>query len=407
MKRILSIGLCLVFSLILLIWCTNNSSRKNKSITTAENTENYSEVVELNESNNSDVLEENNISNQSREIVSSMALTEKIYQLFVVTPEQLTGDNEFATAGEITKQALANHPVGGIIYFSKNIVDKNQVTEMIHNMQSFSKIGLFIAVDEEGGTVSRIASNSNMGTTVFPNMSEIKTTEEAYQVGNTIGSEIRELGFNLDFAPVADVNSNPNNPVIGKRAFSNDPIKTSNMIRAIVEGFHDAKICCTLKHFPGHGDTETDSHYGTAESLKTLEELWKTEFIPFQEGIDAGAEFVMIGHVTLPNVTGNNIPATLSPEIVDILKDDLSFEGIIITDSMQMEAITSRWNSDTAAVMAIKAGVDMILMPDNLESAIYGILNAVQNGEISEERINQTVEKIINYKLEKGIISTN
>lgn len=405
MKRIFIIGLCFIFSLILILLtgCTNNSSLKNKSLTSNENIENYNEVVELNESNISKLA----VSNQSREIVSSMTLTEKIYQLFVVTPEQLTGDNEFTTAGEITKQALANYPVGGIIYFSKNIVDKNQITEMIHNTQSFSKIGLFIAVDEEGGMVSRITSNPNMGTTMFPNMSEIRTTEEAYQVGDTIGSEIRKLGFNLDFAPVADVNSNPYNPVIGKRAFSSDPLNTANMIRAIVEGFHDAEICCTLKHFPGHGDTETDSHYGTAESLKTLEELWKVEFIPFQEGIDAGAEFVMVGHIALPKITGTDIPATLSPEIIDILKDDLSFEGIIITDSMQMEAITSRWDSDTAAVMAINAGVDMILMPDNLESAVYGILNAVQKGEISEERINQTVEKIITYKLEKGIVYTN
>ena len=291
-----------------------------------------------------------------------------------------------------------------MIYFSKNIVSPDQCIKMISGIQSYSGIPLFISVDEEGGRVARIANNRLMGTTKFPGMSSIKTTNEAYNVGFTIGNDIKRLGFNLDFAPIADIFSNPFNTVIGDRAFGSDANETATLVEYAVKGFNDSNVLCTLKHFPGHGDTSTDTHYGYAETLKTLEELADFEFLPFESGINAGADFVMLGHISAPNVTGNSLPATLSKEIVLILRRQIGFEGIIITDSMSMQAITNLYTSAHAAVMAVQAGVDMILIPENLTEAANGIIDAVNDGTITEERINQSVLKILQIKLEKGII---
>ncbi len=348
------------------------------------------------------------VTEQAEELLADMTLWEQVCQLFIVTPELLTGVSVATQAGETTRQALEEYPVGGIVYFAANILSRDQISAMILNSQSYSKIALFIAVDEEGGTVARIGNNSEMGTTSFPSMKTIGDTgdtQNAYEVGYTIGSEISELGFNLDFAPVADVDSNPDNPVIGDRAFSSDASVASAMVAAAVQGFHDGGILCTLKHFPGHGDTSTDSHEGYTELTKTLTELSETEFVPFEGGISAGADFVMVGHISVPQVTGNDLPATLSATMISILRDDLGFDGLIITDSMQMEAITDRYTSGEAAVMAIQAGVDMILMPENLEEAVRGVYEAVLSGEITQERLEESVLRILETKIRVGIIS--
>ncbi|MCD7822512.1 MAG: glycoside hydrolase family 3 protein [Oscillospiraceae bacterium] len=345
---------------------------------------------------------------QALEILNSMSLREQVYQLFIVRPEQITGSSEKLTeVGSDFEEGLSEYPVGGIAMFAENIIDREQTIEMISSMQSYSTIGLFIAVDEEGGSVSRIGNNSSMGTTKFPSMKTVGNTGDrdvAYNVGYTIGTEILELGFNLDFAPVADVDSNPDNTVIGNRAFSTEADIAAEMVAAAVEGFNDSGILCTLKHFPGHGDTATDSHLGYTELDKSLYELWETEFVPFVSGINAGADLVMVGHISVPQVTGDDTPASLSATMIDILRNDLGFTGLIITDSMQMEAITDRYSSAEAAVLAIKAGVDIILMPESLEEAADGIIEAVESGEISEERIAESVLKILEVKIEAGII---
>lgn len=344
-----------------------------------------------------------------RILLDSMSLEEKVYQLFIVAPEQLSGSSKTVTQSSAAiSSALQSYPVGGVIFFGGNIQTPDQTTKLIADLQRFSSLGLFIAVDEEGGTVARLGRNSKMGTTAFPPMGEIGAsgdTERARNVGLTIGKDLKRFGFNLDFAPVADVNSNPNNPVIKERAFSNDPHVAADMVAACVSGFKESGVLCTLKHFPGHGDTLTDSHYGSASSGKTLEELIACEFLPFEAGIAAGADIVMIGHIALPNVTGNDLPATLSYEITTgILREMLGFEGLIVTDSMSMAAITSRFSSGEAAVKAIQAGADIILKPDDLADAAKGVLTAVKNGEISEERLNQSVYRILYAKLAQGII---
>ncbi len=357
------------------------------------------------------VIYERAVDERAEEILNSMSMEEKLYQLFIVTPEQLTGAPIVTQAGDATKSALETQPVGGIIYFAQNIVSRDQCVEMIENTKSYAKYGLFISVDEEGGRVARVGSNPAMGTTAFPPMAEITALEdadrdkEAYKVGNTLGTELQEIGFNLDYAPVADVNSNPNNPVIGNRSFSSDPEIAADMTAAAVHGFEDSGMLSCIKHFPGHGDTATDSHYGAAASYKTMEELEACEFLPFQAGIEAGVPCAMVGHISLPNVTGDSTPATLSQEIVTgMLREQLGYEGLIITDSMKMQAVSSYYSSGEASVKAIQAGIDCILMPGDLSGAVQGLQTALDNGELTEDEINEHVLRILKTKIRYGII---
>lgn len=346
---------------------------------------------------------------QARQILETMTLNEKICQLFIVTQDQLTGHSGVTKSGSTTRESIEKYPVGGIIYMSPNLKSREQCTTMIENIQSYSRLGLFISVDEEGGIVSRLGGKHDMGVTKYPSMRIIGQSgnpNEAYDVGYTLGTELAQLGFNLDFAPVADVDSNPNNPVIGERSFHSDPQVAAGMVAACVAGFRDSGTLCTLKHFPGHGDTETDTHYGDAVTDKTLEELEKCELLPFQSGIRAGAPLVMISHILTPNVTREQVPATLSYEIVtELLRNSLGFEGLIITDSMQMQAVTDRYDTGEATVKAIQAGVDIILMPKSLSDAIDGIQEALDDGTLTEERIDESVLRILTTKLTSGIIT--
>lgn len=342
-------------------------------------------------------------------ILATMTLKEKVYQLFIVTQDQLTGIAGVTRSGDATRTALEEKPVGGIIYFASNLKNREQTVSMIENIQSYAKLGLFISVDEEGGPVTRLGQNPAMGITEFRAMGRIgaaEDPEQARNVGLTLGTELKELGFNLDFAPVADVDSNPKNPVIGNRAFHSDPAVAAELVAACVEGFGESGILCTLKHFPGHGDTATDSHHGEVRIDKSLAQLWQCELLPFASGIEAGAPVIMVGHITLPKVTKEAVPATLSHEIVTgLLRRALGYEGLIVTDSMSMGAVTDRYSSGEGAVKAVAAGVDLILMPKDLDAAVAGILEAIETGELTEERIDESVLRILETKLRAGIIN--
>ncbi len=346
---------------------------------------------------------------QAETILAGMTTEEKIYQLFVVTPEQVANWSGTVTqTGDASKKGIAERPVGGIIYFSPNLEDREQTIAMIDGVQEASKLGLFIAVDEEGGSVVRIADNEKMGTKWFPSMGEVGKdgdAEKAYEVGFVTGTDIKALGFNVDFAPVADVNSEVSNTVVGNRSFHSDPNVVADMISSCVKGFKESGVLCTLKHFPGHGDTSTDSHFGVAKSDKTLEELEACEFVPFRAGIEAGAPFIMIGHVTLPNVTEEDVPATLSHEIVTgLLREKLGYEGLIITDAMNMGAITNHYSSGESTVLALKAGVDMVLMPTDLGASVKAVQTALDDGTLTIEQLDEKVLRILETKIEAGII---
>lgn len=369
-------------------------AEKDKPITVTEKTDEYDKPLEA---------------TSIDDIIQNMSVSEIVYQMMFVTPEALTGVDCVTSAGETTKNALKERPVGGIVYFAQSLVDRQQTIEMISNSQKYSKIGLFISVDEEGGRVSRLGQNPDMGTTKHPPMREIGNTgdtKKAYEVGVTLGRELKELGFNVDFAPDADIVLNDENTEIGDRSFGNAPALVASMVENVVKGMQDNGVSSTIKHFPGHGSTIVDSHTGYSASERTLEELRTCEFLPFKSGINAGADFVMVSHMTLVNATKEKVPSSISKEVItDMLINELGFNGIVITDSFSMGAIVEEYSVAEAAVMSINAGADMVLMPANLEEIHSAIVSAVENGEISRERIEKSVRKILKLKEEKGLLS--
>lgn len=343
---------------------------------------------------------------KAQTLLAGMTLEEKVYQLFIVTPRALTGFYGADIAGPTTQVALQSYPVGGIIYFSENIYNEGQISDMIRLSQEYARYPLFIGVDEEGGRVSRLSS---IGVTdVLEPMATYGAqgdTDRVREIGHTLGTQLGSVGFNTDFAPVADVVTNPNNTEIGDRSFSSDPQVAAEMVTAMVEGLQSSGTISCLKHFPGHGSTEADSHEGLSVTSRTLEELRQTELIPFRAGIDAGVEMVMISHMSAPAITGDSTPCDLSPAIVtDLLREELGFTGVIVTDSHEMGAIINYYGCGEAAVKAIAAGCDIVLMPYSLDEAAGAVLTAIENGELTEARINESVLRILTLKYRYGIL---
>ena len=343
------------------------------------------------------------------QILRGMTLEEKVAQLFVILPEALTGTYNVTAAGEKTKQAFDAMPVGGLIYMESNLKSSEQVKEMLANVQQYSqaRTGLpaFLCVDEEGGTVARIAKQPQFGVANVGNMADIGATGDtgkAYAAGETISAYLAELGFNVDFAPVADVWDNPANTVVRYRAFGTDPQLVADMSVSLLDGLRKNHVLGAMKHFPGHGATEADTHAGCAYTDKTLEELWDCELVPFQAGIAQDVDFIMVGHISLPQVTGDNTPASLSRVIVtDILREKMKYDGLVITDALNMGAVTQNHSSSEAAVKALEAGVDILLMPKDFQTAYQGVLEAVRSGVLSEARIDESVRRVLRVKLEK------
>lgn len=332
-------------------------------------------------------------------LIASMSLEDKVAGLFIVTPEAITGVSTAVKAGEGTQKALTDHAVGGIIYFSQNIRSEEQLREMITNSQQYSRYPLFIAVDEEGGSVTRVAE-AGIGEKV-DNAQAIGATGDAnnaYEAAATIGTYLSDLGFNLDFAPVADV-ANAENSVIGNRAYGSDAKLVASYVSNAVIGLEEQNISACLKHFPGIGSSTEDTHDGLASTDRSVEEFRAEEFVVFQAGIDAGVDMIMVSHMAAPSLAGDNTPSTLSRAVVtDILRNELGFEGVIITDALNMSAISEYHAADEAAIMALRAGCDMLLMPEDFEKAFNGVLQAVHDGTISEERVNDALKRIYRIK---------
>ncbi|MBP3755285.1 MAG: glycoside hydrolase family 3 [Lachnospiraceae bacterium] len=329
-------------------------------------------------------------------IIASMSLHEKICQMIIVTPAVLTGSSK-VTSADSMQIPLGNYPVGGLILDKSNIVSGAQLSGMISQAQGYMTIPLIVTLDEEGGRVTRLMGT--VGTTpVGPMYSYHELGPEVASFNAmTIGNDIRRFGFNMDLAPVADVWSNPNNTVIGDRAYSTDFDEASTLVSAAVTGFHMSGVACCIKHFPGHGDTSADSHYGSVYVYKTLDEMRTNEFKPFISGINSGADAVMIGHLIVADQ--GNVPALFSyPLITGVLRHELGFNGVVISDSLQMKAMTDHYGAADIPVMAVVAGCDILLMPTDLEVTVSSLEAAVQNGVISEERINESVRRILILK---------
>jgi beta-N-acetylhexosaminidase len=355
--------------------------------------------------------------------LQKMTLREKVGQLFFVRPEVLDTTIHYGHTGgidastiDLTKIRLQavnatmlavneNYPVGGIILYAHNIEDEAQLAAFTTQIRALHGSPL-LCIDEEGGRVARIGNNPHFNVEKFASMDSIGQTgnpANAYHCGNTIGSYLKRYGFDIDFAPVADVNTNPENIVIGKRAFSNDPAVAAPMVTNYLQGLKDAGITGCIKHFPGHGDTKADTHYGYAQSMKTWDEMMNCEMITFKAGIEWGCQLIMTAHIAAPMVTGTEMPATMSPVILqDKLRGVLGYQNIIITDAMEMGAITQQYTSAEAAVGCIEAGADIVLGPQNFTEAFDAVVRAVERGVITQERLDQSVRRILRLKAERG-----
>lgn len=334
---------------------------------------------------------------QAVELLEDMTLREKICQMLVVQPEAMTRGT-VTKADAIINFAMEVYPVGGFIFKAANMESKEQVAELLDDLQSYSRLPLFFACDEEGGTVSRLMRT--VGTTYIGPMFDYRAegVEIAYQNAYTIASDMSALGFNLDFAPVADVWSNPENTVISSRAYSDDFEQAAELVASAVEGFHAGGVATTLKHFPGHGDTSQDSHYSSAYITKSLEELREEELLPFIYGIEAGSDMVMLGHLIISDLADE--PILFSYEIVTgLLREELGFTGVVITDSLDMAAVTEYYSMEEIVVRSINAGVDMLLCPGSVPRTVDAIEKAVKDGRISEERIDESALRILKAKI--------
>lgn len=333
-------------------------------------------------------------------IISEMTLEEKVAGLFVVTPEAITGVNTATQAGDGTKKALEKYPVGGLVYFAKNIQSEEQIKKMIESSVSYCKYPLFIAVNEEGGKVSPLAEKIKLNN--IGDMADIGSSGDnakAYEAMKTVGTYMSGYGFNLNFAPVADVLTNEKNKTIGDRAFSSDASVVAGMVTSAMNGLEETGITACVKYFPGVGSASGDTHNGLPVVDKSLEELKQTELVPFVSAIENGANMIMVGHISLPQVVGDNTSATMSKEVIsDLLRSELGFNGVVITDAMNVEAITEYYGSDEAAIRAFKAGADMVLMPEDFEMAYKGVIEAVKDGTISEDRINNSLKRVYRIK---------
>ncbi len=335
----------------------------------------------------------------------TMTTEQKLWQLFITTPEAITHVNLATRAGEATKTALQTYPVGGICYFADNLKEAEQTQIMLTNTQAYASTGLFLCIDEEGGTVSRAGFNPNMEVTPLKSAAEYGAAGDAailYADAVKLAQELTALGFNLNFAPVADIALETENNEIGTRAYSSDPKVAADMVTAMVTGLDEGGMLSCLKHFPGHGSAQTDSHEDSSISERTLEEMQSTDWVPFRAGVEQGVPFVMLSHLTNENIS--EAPASLSPEVVEFLRQELGFTGVVITDSQKMGAIANHYSSGDAAVLAIQAGADMILMPADLQAAFDGLKAAMDEGKLTEERINESVLRILTVKYEQGIL---
>ncbi|MCR5219916.1 MAG: glycoside hydrolase family 3 protein [bacterium] len=346
--------------------------------------------------------------------ISGMTLEEKVAQLFFVAPEDIITETKIKAVtqtGDIMKTALDNYPVGGLIFFKNNLTGSQQTKSMLKNMQEHAlkrrDIPLFLGVDEEGGTIARIANNPAFNMKKVSSMGKLarnknlpEATKAVSGAASIIGTYLKELGFNVDFAPVADViTTEKASQIIGDRAFGRDPQSVKELARAYAEGLRPHGILSCYKHFPGHGSVTGDSHKDRVSTSRKLRELWKTEFVPFADAEKSGIDFIMVGHIWLPNVTKEEAPASLSEEMIQILRNELGYKGIIITDAFNMGAIAKHFPSGEAAVKAIEAGCAMVLMPEKFQPAYEAVLRAARSGRLPEERINESLRRIFEAKL--------
>lgn len=381
----------------------NNEEAKQDQVDQMLGEEETLEVPESEPESTEEIVVELTPEQKLDEIVNAgievMPLEDKVAGLFLVTPESITGVNAAVKAGPGTKDALTKYSVGGIIYNTKNIQNEAQFKEMIDTTKLYSNYPLFIAIEDEGGKVSPLAEKGLVAKTdSVTTLGEGQDVNKAKETGKTIGAYLAGYGFNLNLAPVADLRS-VEKSVMEKRSFGSEADKVAPMVASMVAGMEEEKVSACIKHFPGMGSTTQSTESGLATTDRTADDFKANEFQVFQAGIDAGCDMIMVSHMAAPALAGDNTPCSMSSAVVtDLLRKELNFDGIIITEAMNKKAVSEYYGADEAAVMALRAGCDMILAPEDFEKAYNGVLEAVKSGVISEERINDSLRRVYRVK---------
>lgn len=343
---------------------------------------------------------------QARGVMRGMTVEEKIFQLFIVCPEDLTGEKR--TTDWPDENPLLAYPVGGVVIFGQNIVSEAQLQSLAENMYLDAiQAGIFtpfLAVDEEGGAVSRVANKLGYPFALSPGtVGKMNKPLLALESGRQIADYLKPLGFNLNFAPVSDVLV-VDAPEIGDRSFGRDTQLVTTHALAMAQGLREGGVIPCFKHFPGHGAVGGNTHNGKASTRRTLDQMLSAELLPFAAGIEEDIEMIMVSHFTAQELDKNH-PCSLSKAVIqNLLRERMGYRGVVVTDALRMEAITKYYDSDEAAVLAFQAGADLLLLPNNFEKAVEGIQKAVEKGDISMNRLNESVERIVALKIQYGLI---
>lgn len=365
-------------------------------------------------------------------IVEGMSVEEKVGQMLM--PDfrnwQKQGESKatgFTEMNDEVGSIIQKYHLGGVILFAENVVGTEQTVRLIDGLQNASpEIPLFITIDQEGGIVTRLQTGTNLPGNMA--LGATRSEKNAYQTGKIIGEELSSLGVNVNFGPSLDVNNNPDNPVIGVRSYSSNPELVSKLGIETIQGLQRQNVAATAKHFPGHGDTATDSHYGLPLVTHNKDRLQAVELLPFQNAIDEGVDMIMTAHVQFPAFDDTTyiskkdgqeilVPATLSKKVLTgLLREEMGFEGVIVTDALNMKAISDNFGQEEAVVLALKSGVDIALMPaqvnslemeKNLASVYDAVLEAIESGDLPMEQVNASVERILKLKEKRGILDTD
>lgn len=376
-------SILLLLLILLLVGCTKTEEKKNDD-------------NNINDKDNE--IEKDEIDLRIDEMMKNMSTDKKIAQMMIVYYRNSYMDNTLKTTLEEVKP-------GGFILFKENITTYQNTLKLIKEIKASNSIPMFIAIDEEGGNVQRLLALTDKEVTNIPYMSTVGNKDDedlTYNIGKLTAEELRVFGINMDFAPVIDVFSNPNNKVIGKRSFGSTPELVSKHGLAFSKGLEDNNVISSFKHFPGHGNTEVDSHKDLPIVSKTKEELMKSDLIPFIDAIENNANLIMIGHLAVPEITQDNVPASLSKKLItDFLKNELNYKGLVVTDALDMKALTNYYSDEEICGAAVEAGVDILLMPSSSRKCLKSVKDALKEGKITEEKIDESVRKILRLKIEK------
>ena len=388
----------------------SSEAEETATVTSEADTSSASETE--NETSGKEEAPEQQQLSKAEQALAKLSLREKVGQLFIFRFDSLIYNDNYDHMVQYVddqfREYAEKYPVGGFIAMGANIADAEQLTKLNKDVSDlYGSVKPFLCTDEEGGSVARIANSGVIDVPQFPSMSSIAESgdvSKASELGKTIGGYLKEFGFNLDLAPVADVNTNLYNIVIGNRAFGSDPEAASEYVSAVVDGLHENGIMSCLKHFPGHGDTAEDTHFSSAAVNKTWEEMKECELVPFIGSLDK-TDMVMAAHIIAPKVTGDDTPASLSYTLLtEKLRNELGFEGVIITDSLGMGAVNEYYSSEECCIKAIEAGVDILLKPAKDHDGFEAVVKAVEDGTITEERLDESVLRILRLKEKYGLI---